>query len=69
MRYVMWGVGWWFYIAGWFAIIVTPARVGLAMWQTGEIPRALELVPLAVLISLGVGAVALGSFLRRRNSN
>jgi hypothetical protein len=66
VRKVMWAVGWWFYIAGWFGIVAWPARVGLAMWQAEETPSAVELVPLATMIAIGVAFVILGKHLRRR---
>jgi membrane protein DedA with SNARE-associated domain len=66
MTKAMWGVGWWFSIAGWFGIVVWPARVGLAMWQAGEVPSAVELVPLGSMIVIGVALVVLGKYLRRR---
>lgn len=66
MRRVMWGLGWWFYVAGWFGIVVSPARVGLTIWQAGETPSALELVPLGLMVAIGVGFIVLGKYLRRR---
>jgi|SoiMethySBSTD1v2_1073268.scaffolds.fasta_scaffold5290729_1 hypothetical protein len=66
MNKILWAVGWWLCIAGWFAIVYWPARVGLTMWQVVETPSAVELVPLGVIIAIGAGLVVLGTSLRRR---
>ncbi|MET0194241.1 MAG: hypothetical protein ABW200_12835 [Hyphomicrobiaceae bacterium] len=68
MSRILWAAGWWLFIAGWFAIVYWPARVGLAMWQAGETPRVVELLPLGVIIAIGAGLVVLGKSLRRRSS-
>ena len=36
------------------------------MWQVGEMPSALELVPLGSMTLIGIGFVVLGKYLRRR---
>jgi hypothetical protein len=66
MNKVIWGLGWWFYIAGWFGIVVWPIRAGLTFWQVGEMPTAVELVPLGSMNVIGIAFVVLGSYLRRR---
>jgi hypothetical protein len=65
MNKVLWAIGWWSYIAGWFGIVVWPAKIGLLMWN-GVTPSAVELVPTVVIVVIGVLLVILGKYLRRR---
>jgi hypothetical protein len=68
MNRVIWGVGWLLGIAGWFAIVAWPARVGLLLCRRGETPGAAELVPLGVMLAMGIGLIVLGNRLRRRSA-
>ena len=66
MKRILWAVGWLFYITGWFAIIVWPIRVAIALWQAGIVPSAVEMLPLGLIVVIGIGFVFLGKYLRKR---
>ena len=67
MKKILWVIGWWFFIAGWFAIVIWPIRLIIAAWQMGRAPSAVEMVPTVTLVVIGIGFVLLGKYLRARS--